>query len=222
MWEPVARYCPPPRVVMMDLSDVAVFMAALTAVYLLPGPDMVLVMSTSALRGPNSGLMVALGLAFSRALHVALSALGLAALFHTHPLLFDSVRWIGAAYLLWLAWKMFSSDAIRASETATEAHSGLTGLRRGFLTNLLNPKALMFCALLLPQFVSTQHDLTGQYLILGSALVGLGLLFDAIYAFSASTLARRLSGARCIQNAAKLVFSSVFGVAAVRLAFSGS
>ena len=58
---------------MMELSGIAVFMAALTAVYLLPGPDMALVMSASVLRGPSNGLMVALGLAFSRALHVALS-----------------------------------------------------------------------------------------------------------------------------------------------------
>ena len=207
---------------MMELSGIAVFMAALTAVYLLPGPDMALVMSASVLRGPSNGLMVALGLAFSRALHVALSALGLAALFNTHPMLFDGVRWIGAAYLLLLAGKMLVSNGTEAAKAAPEARSGLTALKRGFVTNLLNPKALMFCALLLPQFVSTQHDLIGQYLALGSVLVGLGLLFDVVFAFAASAFARRLSGARRVQSAAKLLFSSVFGVAAFRLAFGGS
>lgn len=205
----------------MDASDIAVFLAALVAVYLLPGPDMALVVSTSAFRGWTDGLMVALGLAVARALHVALSALGLAALFDAHPLFFDGVRWAGAAYLLWLAWKMLVSDDKGGAQTITDVRAGLAALQRGFLTNLLNPKALMFCALLLPQFVSPQHDLAGQYLLLGAILVGLGLIFDAIYAFTAAALARRLSGGYYVRKAGKLLFSGVFGFAAVRLAFIG-
>ena len=81
---------------MIALHDLLLFVTALIAVYLLPGPDMALVLSTSAFRGPRSGLMAAVGLAISRTAHVTLSALGLAALFHTHPVLFDVVRWFGA------------------------------------------------------------------------------------------------------------------------------
>lgn len=207
---------------MIDLSDLLVFMAALTAVYLLPGPDMALVISTSAFRGPKSGLMAALGLAFSRTLHVILSALGLAALFHTHPILFDCVRWLGAAYLIWLAWKMVRAGDSGEPEVATEAGAGWAAVQRGVMTNLLNPKALMFCALLLPQFISTQRGLAAQYLILGSILVGLGLVFDVVYALAASSLAKRFSGSGSIQKISKLVFSSVFGFAAIRLAIGGS
>lgn len=207
---------------MIDPSDLLVFMAALAAVYLLPGPDMALVISTSAFRGPKSGLMAALGLALSRTLHVALSALGLAALFHTHPLLFDGVRWVGAAYLMWLAWKLLSRADGDATEIATETGAGWAAIQRGVLTNLLNPKALMFCALLLPQFVSTQHDLAAQYLILGSVLVGLGLLFDVVYALAASSVAKRFSGSRSIRKISTLAFSGIFGFAAIRLAIGGS
>jgi threonine/homoserine/homoserine lactone efflux protein len=206
---------------MINLSDLLVFIAALIAVYLLPGPDMALVISTSAFRGPKSGLMAALGLALSRTLHVTLSALGLAALFYTHPMLFDCVRWLGAAYLVWLAWKIVRSGG-NALETATNASAGVAAMQRGVMTNLLNPKALMFCALLLPQFISTQNDLSAQYLILGSILVGVGALFDVIYAVAASSLAKHFSGSRSIQKISKLVFSSVFGFAAIRLAIGGS
>lgn len=203
---------------MIDLSDLLVFTAALAAVYLLPGPDMALVISTAAFQGPKSGLQAALGLAFSRTLHVTLSALGLAALLHTHPVLFDCVRWLGAAYLMWLAWKMVRSGNSATPEMATEAGAGRAVIRRGVMTNLLNPKALMFCALLLPQFISVERNLAAQYLVLGGILVGLGLLFDVAYALAASSLAKRWSGSGAVQKISKLLCASVFGFAAIRLA----
>ena len=203
---------------MIALPDLLVFVAALTAVYLLPGPDMALVLSTSAFRGPRSGLMAAVGLAISRTVHVALSALGLAALFHTHPVLFDVVRWFGAAYLLFLAWKMLQAEKTEGFASANTTGKGLEAIRSGVMTNLLNPKALMFCALLLPQFISTEHDLTAQYLTLGAILVGLGFAFDALYALTASRLAKRFSGSGTMQKATKLMFSTIFGFAAIRLA----
>lgn len=203
---------------MITLPDLLVFVAALTAVYLLPGPDMALVLSTSAFRGPRSGLMAAVGLAISRTVHVALSALGLAALFHTHPVLFDVVRWFGAAYLLFLAWKMLQAEKTEGFASANTTGKGLEAIRSGVMTNLLNPKALMFCALLLPQFISTEHDLTAQYLTLGAILVGLGFAFDALYALTASRLAKRFSGSGTMQKATKLMFSTIFGFAAIRLA----
>lgn len=203
---------------MITLPDLLVLVAALTAVYLLPGPDMALVLSTSAFRGPRSGLMAAVGLAISRTVHVALSALGLAALFHTHPVLFDVVRWFGAAYLLFLAWKMLQAEKTEGFASANTTGKGLEAIRSGVMTNLLNPKALMFCALLLPQFISTEHDLTAQYLTLGAILVGLGFAFDALYALTASRLAKRFSGSGTMQKATKLMFSTIFGFAAIRLA----
>lgn len=204
---------------MIALPDLLMFVAALAAVYLLPGPDMALVVSTSALKGQRSGLLAALGLAVSRAAHVTLSAFGLAALFHTHPALFDAVRWLGAAYLLYLAWKMLCSGERRAPEAMeSAAPAGWAAVRSGVMTNLLNPKALMFCALLLPQFVSTQRDLATQYLILGTILVGLGLAFDALYALIASRLSKRVAGSGPVRKLSKLLFSGIFGFAAIRLA----
>lgn len=205
---------------MPDPSHLLLFVAALTAVYLLPGPDMALVIASASLQGMRHGLMAALGLALSRTLHVTLSALGLAALFHAHPLLFDLVRWLGAAYLLFLAWKLCRAGAGERPAPGAGAGAGWAALKRGFLTNLLNPKALMFCALLLPQFISARHELAGQYLLLGAILVGLGLLFDGLYALAAARLARRLA-AGPVPRLPRLLFSGVFGFAALRLAWGG-
>lgn len=82
-----------------------------------------------------------------------------AAAFKTHPVLFDMVRWVGAAYFVWIAWKIVRSGKGSASANKIEAHTGMAALQRGFLTNLVNPKAFMFCALLLPQFISVQAPL---------------------------------------------------------------
>lgn len=207
---------------MAALPDLLVFVTALIAVYLLPGPDMALVFSTSVLSGQRNGLMAAVGLGISRAAHVTLSALGLAVLFHTHPFLFNVVRWFGAAYLLVLAWKMLHAGKTEQFEGANVIDKGWKALRSGVMTNLLNPKSLMFCALLLPQFISEQYDLTAQYLTLGIILVGLGFVFDVLYALAASRFAKRFSDSGTIQKATKLLFSTVFGFAAIRLVIGGN
>lgn len=206
----------------MAHPDLWLFVAALVTVYLLPGPDMAMVVSTSAMNGEKDGLLVALGLAASRALHVTLSAIGLAAAFKTHPVLFDVVRWIGAGYFVWIAWKIMRSVRGKASETKVEAHAGFAALQRGFLTNLINPKAFMFCALLLPQFISAQEPLLPQYLLLGSILVGLGVFFDVVFAVVAYRFAKRSEGANTVQKTAKVVFAGVFLMAAVRLVVAGA
>jgi threonine/homoserine/homoserine lactone efflux protein len=205
---------------MMESSDLYVFIAALVAVYLLPGPDMALILSTAALGGWNNGIMVAIGLALSRALHVTLAALGLAALFIAHPLLFDAVRWLGAAYLCWLAWRLLRTPNEKSATIMANHQAGWRALRQGFLTNLLNPKALMFCALLLPQFIVPTGNLIDQYLLLGTILVSLGAVFDLIYVFASSGIAHHFSNSRTGQKIARIAFASIFTLAAIRLAVS--
>ena len=203
---------------MTDHASLLIFISALVTVYLLPGPDMALVISVSAFQGKHSGLMVALGLALSRAFHVSLAAVGLATLLNTHPLLFDLVRWVGATYLCWLAWKILRTSDTPPTSTTTIEAAGWRAMQRGFLTNLLNPKALMFCALLLPQFISPEADVFDQYLMLGAILVGLGALFDIFYAFASSTISRHFHGSPRCHKIFQTIFASVFALAALRLA----
>lgn len=204
---------------MLSLSALSLYLAALVAVYVLPGPDMAMVMATSASRGVGAGLQTALGIAASRFLHVMMSGLGLAALMATHPMLFSAVRWIGAGYLLWLAWKVIRAQPAPA-DAPPAAESTRAAIARGFLTNLLNPKALMFCALFLPQFVSPAHGaLLPQFALLGAILVAVGLSFDTAYAFAASGLARRLQGRRPAAKLQKSLLGGVFVAMAGRLIF---
>lgn len=220
---------------MLDPTHLPLYLAALVAVYLAPGPDMALVMATSASRGARAGLQTAGGIAAARFLHVLGSGLGLAALFAAQPLLLMVVRGIGAAYLLWLAWKVLrprvAPTRAKAPETAEAcapalACSARSEALRGLLTNLLNPKALLFCGLLLPQFVSpARGPLLPQFLLLGVILVGVGLCFDAVYAIVAAGLVRRLRARAQSRSRAGLLFErartwlmgSVFVAMAARL-----
>ncbi len=173
---------------MIDSTTLTLYLAALISVYLVPGPDMALVMAASASRGLRAGMYTATGIGAARFLHVLGSGLGLAALFAKYPGFQKVTTFIGAGYLLYLAWKIFTSSGNETKTDSPEPDPG-SDLIRGFLTNLLNPKALLFCGLLLPQFVSPDRGpLLVQFLWLGTVLVLLGLFFDFLYAYIASGL----------------------------------
>lgn len=204
----------------MSDSTFLMYLLALAGAFLLPGPDMALVLATGAARGVGTALITALGIAGARAMHVALSGAGLAALMVTHPEALQWVKWAGAAYLFYLAARLLHSALSKraAQETAAPAtaHSPRASFVRGFLTNLLNPKALLFCSMFLPQFVVAHGESMGlQYLRLGAALVLVGLLFDAVYAVLAARLARRLRGKPSPYG--KFVLPTVFMLLAGRL-----
>ena len=149
------------------MADMALFLGALLVVYVVPGPDMILLLETGALRGRAPALAVAVGLAIARAAHVTLAALGLAALFKTHPWAFDAARTVGGCYLVWLGVRLLRAGPL-SYDVATQAQAAARGkglgaaLLSGVLTNVLNPKALLFCSVLLPQFVSPAQGSIGQ------------------------------------------------------------
>lgn len=177
------------------MSELGLFIGALVVVYMVPGPDMFLILQTgvTARRGP--ALATAAGLALARAAHVALAALGLAALLSTSPMAFEIVRFAGAAYLIWLGIEILRARSLQPDTTATQkpvrARSNRAAFYRGLLTNILNPKALLFCSVLLPQFIQPgQESVAEQFLLLGVILVGVGLAFDLIYASAGLALSR--------------------------------
>ncbi|WP_372966334.1 LysE family translocator [Marinobacter sp.] len=182
------------------MADLFLFSTALVAIYLTPGPDMLLILSTSLNNGARQAVAVSIGLSLARTLHVLLAALGLAALLQNTPVLYHVVRLAGAAYLLYLAWRFLTLDATASqrSETlsGTPSNQYLRSFSQGVLTNLLNPKSLIFCSVLLPQFINPEQDVAFQFTLLGLILVCIGLGFDLVYSvmggrFSAFTASRR-------------------------------
>lgn len=199
------------------------FFMALAVVYLLPGPDMILLLQTGARQGKGAALATAVGLGIARGCHVALAALGLAALFKAAPWTFDVVRLAGAAYLLWIGIQCLRTTmlpSLTSADTIGEKPRWGAAIRRGLLTNLLNPKALLFCSVLLPQFIDPQSGpVLGQFATLGVVLVSVGLLFDSAYALVGAALGRWLQSSPSAQRLQQWLFGSLLIGFAVRLTF---
>ncbi|EJM68267.1 putative threonine efflux protein [Pseudomonas sp. GM50] len=205
------------------MAGIWLFFMALAVVYLLPGPDMILLLQTGARQGKGAALATALGLGIARGCHVALAALGLAALFKTAPWTFDVVRLIGAAYLLWIGIQCLRTTmlpSLNGTDATTAKPHWREAIQRGLLTNLLNPKALLFCSVLLPQFIEPHAGpVLAQFATLGVMLVGVGLLFDSAYALAGAALGRWLQRSPSAQRVQQWLFGSLLIGFAVRLTF---
>ncbi|ALI01424.1 LysE family translocator [Pseudomonas sp. FW306-02-F02-AA] len=205
------------------MAELWMFFLALAVVYLLPGPDMILLLQTGARQGKAAALATAIGLAIARGCHVALAALGLATLFKAAPWTFEVVRLAGAAYLLWLGIQCLRSNMLpnlNANGTAAAKLAWRAAIQRGLLTNLLNPKALLFCSVLLPQFIDPQAGpVLTQFATLGVLLVVAGLLFDSGYALIGAWLGRWLERSPSAQRMQQWLFGSLLIGFALRLTF---
>jgi len=217
---------------MISAHLLAVYIAALLVVYAVPGPDMALILQTSIGRGVRSGFAAACGLGVARATHVTLSACGAAALLRNAPWLYDVVRYGGAVYLAWIGIQIFRSPVFALPDTGAArdeagspqaAHgTGMTQLRaafvKGLLTNLLNPKALLFCSVLLPQFVRPEAGpVAWQMIELGSVLLAVGMCFDVAYAVGAARIAQWMRAHPLAQTLQRWTFSAALIGFALRL-----
>ena len=205
------------------MAELWLFLVALSVTFLLPGPDMILLLQTGARQGKALALTTAIGLGLARACHVALAGMGLATLFKVAPWTFDVVRLGGAAYLLWLGVQCLRSTMLPSLDTANTPptrHAWRAAFQRGLLTNLLNPKALLFCSVLLPQFINPQAGpVATQFALLGVILVSLGFVFDCCYALAGARIGQWLARNRAAQRMQQWLFGSLLIGFALRLTF---
>lgn len=131
---------------------VASLMLAIT-----PGPDNLFVLTQAALRGVGSGLMVVLGLCTGLILHTSLVAFGVAAVFQSSELAFSLLKYLGAAYLIYLAWGAFRAGAAELDGERDEARGLGAMYRRGIVMNVTNPKVSIFFLAFLPQFADPER-----------------------------------------------------------------
>ena len=171
----------PPEVLITFLS-VSVLLA------LAPGPDNIFVLTQSALAGKYAGLAVTLGLCTGLIVHTSAVAFGVAVIFQTSALAFTALKFVGAAYLLYLAWLSFAADAEDISAKKNESRSYSRLYRRGIIMNVTNPKVSIFFLAFLPQFADPQRgSLVLQIMLLGGVFaISTILVFGSIAMFAAS------------------------------------
>lgn len=208
---------------MPDLSTIAFFALACLALTATPGPDMLLIASRSVSQGRTAGFASLAGIQLGTYCHAFAAAFGLSQLFLAVPLAYDVVRYVGAIYLLYLAWKAFRSNG-----TAFDPSAGLPRypvaqmFRQGLLTNLLNPKMALFVLALFPQFVRPEAgSVASQILVLATVLNLVGLAVNGLVIVTVSRIGRALSGRKRFQRAPQMLLGTVFAGLAVRLVLDG-
>jgi len=169
------------------------FLLATLVFAYMPGPALLYSAARTLAGGRRRGLLAALGIHLGGYLHVICAGLGLAAVLELVPLAFTAIKLVGAAYLLWLAWRMVRVEE-GGSVPALAAKSGRRAFAESVTVEVLNPKTALFFLAFLPQFVDPAAALPiwAQLLVLG---VAVNLLFssaDLVTVFLAASLAARL------------------------------
>ncbi|KJF97717.1 LysE family translocator [Photobacterium leiognathi] len=180
---------------MIDLNVLPLYLTAVIALLLIPGPDMLLIASSSLSYGRKVGIFASLGNATSGILLTIMAAVGVSALIAVNPIALQVLRLLGGAYLLKMGWDCLRTPPADAPEELKKSNKmAVTLYRRAVFSNLLNPKALIFFVLFLPQFVSTHVTATSgqQMLVLGLLLNVLGLLFNLFLVTTVGTFGKSL------------------------------
>jgi threonine/homoserine/homoserine lactone efflux protein len=182
---------------MPSLSTYALFVAAALVLLAIPGPAVLYVVSRSIDQGRSAGLASVAGIATGTLVHITAATVGLSSLVLASTVAFDTVRYVGAGYLVFLGVRRLLT---RKAEEAVEGRSPRT-LRllytQGVVVNLLNPKTIVFIFAFIPQFVDLRAGHVWlQVLLLGLTFAGLGALSDSLYAIAAGSIADKLRGSR--------------------------
>ena len=204
---------------MIPIETLLPFFAASVLLAIAPGPDNIFVLTQSALRGRRAGLVVMLGLCTGLIVHSTAVALGVAVIFQTSALAFSVLKFMGAGYLVYLAWLAFRASATKfQAERSPEA--GLwKQYRRGIIMNITNPKVSIFFLAFLPQFADpSRGPISLQLLLLGGVFIIATILVFGGIALLAGTLGRVLNRSARAQNIMNKVAGTVFVCLALRLA----
>ena len=179
----------------MDVTVWLAFVAASTALLLIPGPTVLLVMSYAMSQGRRVAVASAAGVAAGDALAMTASLAGLGALVLTSATLFVALKWIGAAYLIWMGVRLWrSADAARFGNAGGRASVPARAVfGQAALVTALNPKSIVFFVAFVPQFLRPAEPLLPQFAILVATFVTLATLNALAYALLADRLRARLA-----------------------------
>lgn len=181
------------------------FIAACAVLIAIPGPNVALIVANSVAHGARYGLMTVAGTASAMVMQLALVVLGASAVLGLLADLFEWLRWLGVAYLVWLGVRTWrSAGRLAATDlqaTPAAPRSLLAIFARGFAVSLTNPKTLVFYAAFLPQFVRADAgDMTHQLLVLAGTFLVVAVLLDGTWALLASRLRGLLRARARLRN----------------------
>ncbi|WP_420996981.1 LysE family translocator [Cupriavidus sp. 30B13] len=186
---------------MLGITDFPLFVGAVFLLNVTPGPDTAYIVGRSVAQGRAAGVVSALGVSAGCCVHSVAIAFGLTALLAASATAFTVIKFAGAAYLAWLGLRLILQRRTPAgTQAAAPARPAARGLRalfmQGFLTNVLNPKVILFFVSFFPQFVDPHagHQ-AAAFLVLGGVMVLMSTLWNGLVAWMAGTLTRKVGQA---------------------------
>lgn len=208
---------------MFEASQLSLFLIASFALLITPGPAVLYIVARSMNQGRMAGIASVLGVETANFFHASAAALGLSAILLSSALAFNVVKYLGAAYLIYLGVRKIMS---REAETKTEL-SRQENLSRiytqGFVVNLFNPKTALFFFAFLPQFVNTLNaNITLQMFLLGIMFVVMGTITDGCYAFVSSSIGNQLKDNQGFARNQRYFTGLIYIGLGVVTAFTGS
>lgn len=178
----------------MDLSTLFLYVIAVSAVMVTPGPSMLLALNNGATYGMRIAGYGFMGAVLADLLLIAAVGCGLGALLQASEQLFTVVKWGGALYLIYLACVLWRAPAQALKVSSSTAFTtGKTAFLRSLMVGLSNPKGLLFFSAFLPQFIQPQEPILSQYLILALVSAIIDCLMMTIYAYGGRHAMRRFS-----------------------------
>lgn len=181
----------------MTTATLLLFILASAVAIVTPGPTTLLALSNGSRHGVRAAGWGMAGAVLADLILVGAVASGMGVVLAASEVAFQIIKWVGAAYLAYLGWKMLRSDAalvLPSVSAGADQPKGLTLGIRSFLVALTNPKALLFMSAFLPQFINPQAPLLTQYAIVAAVLATINILTMLIYATLGAQLVRAFQG----------------------------
>ncbi|MGO4355093.1 LysE family translocator [Rhizobium sp. RAF36] len=204
---------------MIPVDTLLTFVAAATLLAFVPGPDNLFVLAQSALFGPRVGISVTAGLCAGLIVHTLAVSLGVAAIFQTSQVAFDALKSIGAAYLIFLAYKSFTAKPDEIGSGREALKPAWQMFARGIVMNVTNPKVAIFFLAFLPQFTSPYRgSVVLQMLMLGGLFIVCAFLYFGAISLVAGSLSQWLRRSPASQVWLNRVAGTVFVGLALKLA----
>jgi len=204
----------------MPLSTLLAFLGASMALTIAPGPDNIFVMTQGIARGRKPAIVTALGMCSGVSVHTAAAAFGISAVFYSSAIAFTVVKWAGAAYLLYLAFRTLKERSAIRLQAAEELPAAAL-FRRGFIMNVLNPKVAMFFLAFLPQFVSPRAGhVPLQMLVLGFIFMAQAVVIFCLIGYFAGSIGSFILARPRVARYFDWLTAGVFASLGVRLALA--
>lgn len=203
---------------MPEVKEIALISLASLIMVLTPGPNMIYLISRSICQGKMAGIASLAGIISGFIVYMVAASVGLTAVFLTIPYAYKAIKILGALYLLWLGWKAISNQVLTFKEKKLPHRTFSNLFSAGLMTNLLNPKAVVFYMALFPQFISPQQgSVVFQSLLLGSIQIAISTFINFLIVLMASRISKFLSRNKLYTKIQQWIMSLTLWGLAVRL-----